>query len=240
LNKAPCAALSIDLADDPEYVALMATKAGRDAFAVFIAILIQARRTHVRGRAQRQNESQNLTFDDCQTFILNRGSVPKPAFTRAIETFRAVASEHGTEPWMSVEPDGRITVRSYFKYHGGEGWGGARQGAGRPPKNQDDFTQGNSSWNQVESPPAGAGARSSSTSSSTSSATISPPNPPAVAGGGRRGSRPSRSGEKPERLTAWQRGHERRVEEAKVLKARLKAELNEPTEPPVNGAAHAG
>jgi hypothetical protein len=69
---------------------------------------------------------------------------------------------------------------------------------------------------------------------------ISPPNPPAVAGGGRRGSRPSRSGEKPERLTAWQRGHERRVEEAKVLKARLKAELNEPTEPAVNGAAHAG
>jgi hypothetical protein len=76
---------------------------------------------------------------------------------RAIQVIADAAKQTGSEPWMYLDDDGHLVIRSFFKFNTSKDWGGPRAGAGRPPKADDGNSSGiqdESQNNHLDSPPS--------------------------------------------------------------------------------------
>jgi hypothetical protein len=135
VTRVPRASLTIDLIDDADFCGLMASRGGREAFGVFVALLVAGRRMLQQGRAGRHQDDSSLVFFDTPKHVLTRVSLSQRTLNHAVDVISGVCSANKSDPWIAFDTDGRIIVRSFFKYNTSEGWGGDRPGSGRPAKN---------------------------------------------------------------------------------------------------------
>ncbi len=112
-TKTPRASLSVTIRSDVEYIELCQSSAGREAFALFVALLIAAKDLNNGGE-----------FAQSEAVIAALISWPKEAYRKALATLLAVPGE-----WVLKDAKA-IRIRSFEKWNAG--WGGSRDGAGRP------------------------------------------------------------------------------------------------------------
>lgn len=118
-TKVPRASLACTILDDTEYVALMLTKHGREAFALYTTLLCAAK-----------SQANEGVFDQQPAVIAALIRWPLAAYQNALATL-----QHYTN-WTGLDPTTKgLAIRSYAKWNA---WGGNRDGAGRKPSaNQD-------------------------------------------------------------------------------------------------------
>lgn len=143
MNKTPRASLSITLLGDEDYWTLMEEPDGPAVFGAFVAMLVVARDRLQQGKAERLGDSAALRVLSRPAHLISLARLPSGQFEQAIATLERVAKATGGEPWMSLDGDGMLVIRSFFKFNTSTGWGGPRPGAGRPTKDENqDAPQG--------------------------------------------------------------------------------------------------
>lgn len=118
-TKVPRASIACTILDDPEYVDLMLTQTGREALALWTALLCLAKAQDNGG-----------VFNQKDAVVAALVRWPAEAFRRALVTLcentNWIERDDGTSAW---------TIRNYAKWNS---WGGNRGGAGRKSScNQD-------------------------------------------------------------------------------------------------------
>jgi hypothetical protein len=131
VKKIPRASLSVDLLTDGCYGSLVGTRNGLQAFGVFVSLVVAGRERLLRGRASRVIGTDALRFDDDTSHICRLTHVTPKCFADAIVALTIVAESCGERPWVFVDDDNRLNIRSYFKFNDNDNWGGSRPGAGR-------------------------------------------------------------------------------------------------------------
>jgi hypothetical protein len=124
--------MSISMLDDPEVLALIDDgPEGREALAAFFFLVLAAKSQRNGGR-----------FKHPIRIIAKLTRWPVDDLERAIGNLeKLVKTAHG-KPWI-IRRKGELVIRSFAKWNA-TGWGGARDGAGRKSRrNQDDNQDGN-------------------------------------------------------------------------------------------------
>lgn len=111
--KVPRASLAVTLLSDPELIELLQSPEGRDAALLFVCLILAAKEQNNAGR-----------FDQAPAVIAMLVRWPFPEFKSALDFLLQM---HGR--WVVAE-QGSIVLRGFTKWNAG--WGGAREGAGRP------------------------------------------------------------------------------------------------------------
>ncbi len=114
-TKVPRASIGVTIADDPDYIALVQSSAGREAIALYIAMIVQAKVQRNEGR-----------FAEPETVIAAMVRWPADAFLAALQTLIKAPGR-----WV-VRDGGAIIIRSFEKWN--DTRGGQRLGAGRKRK----------------------------------------------------------------------------------------------------------
>jgi hypothetical protein len=141
----PRGSFPITLLRDQDMMTLMELPDGAAAFGVFVLLIVAGRERLQEGRASRVLDTDALRFDDQPRIVARLALCSWEQVERAVDLMGQVASVNGGEPWVGRDELGRIVIRSFFKFNTSDGYGGAREGAGRPPKNQDEFKSESSS-----------------------------------------------------------------------------------------------
>lgn len=144
----PRASLLITILDDEDYHELLAEPQGLEAFGLFVALVLVARERLQQEKAVRIGKTDALRFENASGFVAGRAGVDVATLARSLQAMASVAERTGTEPWVHLDADGRIVIRSFFRYNTKTGWGGTRAGSGRPRKNQ--INQDDSRENHLE------------------------------------------------------------------------------------------
>jgi hypothetical protein len=132
-RRVPRASLTVTLLDDPEFLALMQAGAeGQQAFAAFVSLVLTAKLQRNHGR-----------FTQPIRIVATMTRWPVVDLERALKTLNRVVKSVRGKPWI-LHRRGELIIRSFDKWNGTDpGWGGAREGSGRPRRNQlenqDDF-----------------------------------------------------------------------------------------------------
>lgn len=129
--KVPRASLAVTLLADPELIELLQTPEGRDAALLFVCLILAAKE---------QNNAGRFTQGHAVLAMLVRW--PLSEFKSALDYLLRSPGQ-----WV-VSNGGEIVVRGFTKWN--SGWGGAREGAGRPTKTE---STPDSSRNQVKPTP---------------------------------------------------------------------------------------
>lgn len=129
--KVPRASLAVTLLSDPEWIELLQTPEGRDAALLFVSLILAAKE---------QNNAGRFTQGHAVLAMLVRW--PQQEFKSALDYLLRSPGQ-----WV-VNNGGEIVVRGFTKWN--SGWGGAREGAGRPTKTE---STPDSSRNQVKPTP---------------------------------------------------------------------------------------
>lgn len=137
MNKAPRASLSISMLRDQDYTGLMKSSEGREAFAVFVALVMAGRERLTESRATQVGTSDALRLEDNDEHLEIITGIKMDQVEIALKTLESVANTNSSKTWVFRDESGRLTIRSFFKYNVNREWGGARPGAGR--KIQDEF-----------------------------------------------------------------------------------------------------
>lgn len=182
--KSPRASLTIDLLTDQDFCTLMTTAEGREAFGVFVAILVAGRDRLQRDRAERIEGTDALRFLDRLPHLATLTRTTEAIIRHTVDVMGQLIQCTGDEPWLSIQPDGRLVIRSFFKFNTSESWGGSRPSAGR--RNQDEFK-----LNQLDSSKAESRETKSDqldpcalASASALATALASPQPPTGGGGG--------------------------------------------------------
>lgn len=146
MSKLPRASLTVTILQDEDFTALMKSRGGPEAFGLFVAILIAGRERFQRKRARQIPNTEALRFEDSTNHILSMACADGRALTRCLETFDAVTKANGSKPWLYLDKDNHLVIRTFFRWNTTSGWGGPRDGSGRKPSgnhldsenNQDD------------------------------------------------------------------------------------------------------
>jgi hypothetical protein len=146
MKTVPRASLCVTILDDEDYRILMASNGGPEAFGVFAAMLVLGRERLQQGKARQLSETESLRFDNSTTHLLAMTHLNTRHLDRCLRTLAEVAKSTGSKPWMYLDDDSQLVIRSFFKFNAGEGWGGPRPGSGRKPRRN----QVDSEKNQVE------------------------------------------------------------------------------------------
>lgn len=168
-SRTPRASLSITLLTDEDYRLLVSRKGGTEAFGVFCSMILVGRHRLQEGKARQIEGTDSLVIDNSIGHLLSLCHLRRNQLDFALEILKAISQETRSEPWMLLNPEGLLVIRSFFKFNGrrvdsqedesaGGKWGGNRPGAGRPKKNQD----GNQVENKVKSSEESRGCASSS------------------------------------------------------------------------------
>ncbi len=120
--KVPRASIGVTIADDSEYIALMQTPSGREAFALFTALIVQAKVQRNGGR-----------FEEPEAVVSFMVRWPLDAFKSALQ---ALVDAPGR--WVLREGQA-IIIRSFVKWN--DTRGGQRPGAGRKPAAESKLNQ---------------------------------------------------------------------------------------------------
>lgn len=126
----PRVLIPVTFMEDPSYTAVMTRSSrGPVAWGVFCSLLVFARKHHNGGDAL----PQTIPVVARCIFISER------VLRKSIELIRLACEENGCDAWITIE-DGRIVIPRLSEYmpDGMATRGGRRDGAGRPPKRDDD------------------------------------------------------------------------------------------------------
>ncbi len=129
----PRASLSVTLLSDPEFIEACQTPEGRQAVLLFTCLIMAAKEQNNEGR-----------FAQAPAVLAMMVRWPMADFKIALEYLLKMPGK-----WV-VRDSGAVVVRSFSRWNAG--WGGAREGAGRPPHDENkkiqepiqDAIQGNS------------------------------------------------------------------------------------------------
>lgn len=139
MKKVPRASLAITLLDDEDYRRLVGLDGGLEAFGAFVALVLAGRERLQQGKAARLGDTDALVFLNGTEHVLSRAGVTPGQLRNCLDRLAEVAAGSDSCPWLYVDPvEGRLVIRSFYKYNTNENWGGSRPGAGRP-KIQDGF-----------------------------------------------------------------------------------------------------
>lgn len=127
--KVPRASVGVTVADDPDYIALVQTPEGREAFALFIALIVQAKVQRNGGR-----------FSESETVVACMVRWPAAAFAGALRTLTTAPGR-----WV-VREGAAVVIRSFDKWN--DTRGGQRPGAGRKAAGESKRIQSESMRNQ--------------------------------------------------------------------------------------------
>jgi hypothetical protein len=124
--------------DDEDFGLLMQQPGGAAAFGLFVALLMTGRERLQQGKAERVSGTDTLVFLNGMDHVLSRARSNRGAFFHCLNALRTVAEQSRSEPWIDLNNDDRISIRSFFQFNtvGGDGWGGAREGAGRRSRHE--------------------------------------------------------------------------------------------------------
>lgn len=132
-TKIPRASIQVGIIDDEDYIALTETDEGLAAFGFFCSLIVLARDmelnplpVRVISRRLGKNQKQIKTFSK----IIQRACF-----------------ENENKPWVTLDDDENpksVEVRNYAVWNKAETRGGARDGAGRKPKNNQNEIKSNS------------------------------------------------------------------------------------------------
>lgn len=117
--KVPRITFAVTALDDPDYIRLVSTPDGQRAFGLFLALILAARNAGNQGVFQ--VESSVLA-------MLVRWNLAD--FESAMDTLATAGRD---SPWV-VKTETGYEIPSYGKWQTNPNWGGARAGAGRPPR----------------------------------------------------------------------------------------------------------
>lgn len=118
-TKVPRASIACTILDDPEYVALVLDKQGRNAFGLYIAMLCAAK-----------SQANEGVFDQQPAIIAALIRWPLAAYKSALATLCNRTN------WILQSTSGKgFTIRNYAKWNA---WGGNREGAGRKSSGNQD------------------------------------------------------------------------------------------------------
>lgn len=124
--KVPRASLAVSLLRDPDYIELAMTPDGRQALALFVALILAAK-----------DAGHDGTFKQSRPVLAMLVRWPLDAFNASLDL---LLKSQGR--WV-VEEHGSVKVRSFRRWN--PAWGGQRDGAGRPSQdssaNQDDSSR---------------------------------------------------------------------------------------------------
>jgi hypothetical protein len=137
----------VTILDDEDYRILMAMSSGLEAFGVFVAMLILGRERLQQGKAQQVPETESLKFDNSTTHLLAMTHLTRRQLDRCLNTLAEVAKDSQSEPWMYLDSESQLVIRSFFKFNTQTGWGGSRAGAGR----RSNLSQDDSKKNHLDS-----------------------------------------------------------------------------------------
>lgn len=113
--KVPRASLAVTLLSDPDLIELLQSPEGRDAALLFVCLILAAKE---------QNNAGRFTQGPAVLAMLVRW--PPQEFKNALEYLLRSPGQ-----WL-VNHGGEIVIRGFTKWN--SGWGGSREGAGRPAK----------------------------------------------------------------------------------------------------------
>lgn len=139
----PRASFSIAILDDEDFGVLTEDPGGLEAFGLFVAIVVAGRSRLQMERAERVGDSDALVFIDRTRHLLSLVHADRDQLDRCLAAFARVAQETEGEPWLYLDDNGRLVIRSFFKFNTNTGWGGHRDGAGRKPSGNQDGPGGN-------------------------------------------------------------------------------------------------
>lgn len=138
LSRVPRASLSITILGDEDYRLLVKRKGGLAAFGVFVAIVLAGRERLQEGKARRIPETEALLFDNRKSHVREMLGINPKQLDSCLRLVLRVADETKSEPWVYLDGNDHLVIRSFFKFNTNTGWGGPRDGAGRPPSDIQD------------------------------------------------------------------------------------------------------
>lgn len=144
----PRASFSIAILDDEDFGILTEDPGGMEAFGLFVAIVVAGRSRLQLDRAERVGETDALVFVDRTRHLLSMIHADQRQLDRCLAAFARVAAETNGDPWLYLDENGRLVIRSFFKFNTNTGWGGARGGSGRKSSGNQDAPAAKSSRNQ--------------------------------------------------------------------------------------------
>lgn len=137
----PKAGIQIDILNDPDFIMLMKHEHGLKAFGVFVTLLVCA-------KVQR-----NGGVFDCYEVLSDVTRIKIDDIKLAVDVIRQSCIKVASNPWLTWS-DSCLIIRSFEKWN--DGWGGARNKAGRPkedgsamPEKETDSSQNRSEIKSV-------------------------------------------------------------------------------------------
>ena len=159
----------------------MSDKCGTSGLGVFLALCLVGRRRLLDRRARRIAGTDALVIENSIEHTLDLARVRRRDFDAFLEAIQRIATQTGAQPWVYVDGDGHVVIRSFFKFNADSNHGGPRPGAGRPINGNQDDSRGNQE--AIKTDPSGnqefqaeSSRIPSSSSSSSSSSSQSAPN----------------------------------------------------------------
>ena len=169
IKKVPRASFSITLLDDEDYRLLVSDKCGIASLGTFLAICLVGRRRLLDRHATRIDGTDSLRLDDSVQHVLALARLTERHFEMLLGSLARVAEQTRSKPWVYVDADGRIVIRSFFKFNADANHGGPRPGTGPKPKEDSRAVQESSSCIQDDSSSSSGGVSYSSSYSYSSS-----------------------------------------------------------------------
>ena len=169
IKKVPRASFSITLLDDEDYRLLVSDKCGIASLGTFLAICLVGRRRLLDRHATRIDGTDSLRLDDSVQHVLALARLTERHFEMLLGSLARVAEQTRSKPWVYVDDDGRIVIRSFFKFNADANHGGPRPGTGPKPREDSRAIQESSSCIQDDSSSSSGGVSYSSSYSYSSS-----------------------------------------------------------------------
>jgi hypothetical protein len=125
MRKIPRASLTISILSDEDYGVLMASRDGPQTFGVFVAMLLVGRDRFQQKRARLMGKS-SLVISDSLAHVASLGRISQSQLEQALAILARIAEQTGTQPWMYLDDDSHLVIRSFFKFNTKSGWSGQR------------------------------------------------------------------------------------------------------------------
>ncbi len=130
-TKIPRASLAVSILDDDDYVEMMDSETGCMAFSLFVALVLEAK-----------VQDNGGVFKKAGIVLCKQIKWESRLFKLSLDYLLNMSGK-----WVEKNPPDGITIRSFEKWN--HGWGGVRDGSGRPPQKNQDYSSGNQDESSV-------------------------------------------------------------------------------------------